>query len=193
MHRPLLLLNITWLAATNSYNIMPRTKVPKTTEKRKGVTYKIEGGERVDCLFCNFASGQAEKHLVHEDELCVAFLPLKICAKQHLLIVPKKHIQTVDTLDTGDGELVLHLGQVGTRLLQDTATSEGRSLSNPESMSFIYHRPPHNSIDHLHLHCFELPHTSIAWRGKYWSAAPWCDTHQTVLARLGVGRAEAAV
>jgi Scavenger mRNA decapping enzyme C-term binding len=60
----------------------------------KGVSYNRDGS--VDkCLFCDFAAQRQAKTLMHEDDSCVAFLPLDISAVQHFLVVPKAHIATV--------------------------------------------------------------------------------------------------
>ena len=55
-------------------------------------------GTLASCLFCNFANKSEKKELLHEDDLCVAFLPLDVSAVQHFMIVPKEHIATVSVL-----------------------------------------------------------------------------------------------
>ena len=60
----------------------------------QGVSY-AKDGTLASCLFCNFANKSERKDLLHEDDLCVAFLPLDVSAVQHFMMVPKEHVATV--------------------------------------------------------------------------------------------------
>ena len=54
-------------------------------------------GKLQSCLFCDFVAKLQPKELMHEDDKCVAFLPLDIGAVQHFMIVPKEHLKTVSS------------------------------------------------------------------------------------------------
>ena len=50
----------------------------------------------MDCIFCGIVSGSIPSSKVYEDELCVAFRDLNPQAPVHVLVVPKKHIASLD-------------------------------------------------------------------------------------------------
>ena len=62
-----------------------------------------------DCIFCKIAAGEIPSQKVYEDESVVAFKDLSPKAPVHVLIVPKKHIQSVAHFQTEDKELAAHI------------------------------------------------------------------------------------
>ena len=50
-----------------------------------------------DCLFCKIAAGQIPAKLVHQDDDAVAFVDINPQAPTHLLVVPRKHIPTLNS------------------------------------------------------------------------------------------------
>ena len=62
-----------------------------------------------DCLFCKISSSEFGTEFVFEDDECVVFNDIHPKAKTHLLIVPKKHIDSVATMKDGDEHVVGHL------------------------------------------------------------------------------------
>jgi histidine triad (HIT) family protein len=59
-----------------------------------------------DCLFCKIIAGEIPGHLVHEDRDLVAFKDINPQAPLHLLIVPRRHIATLNDLAPSDDGLV---------------------------------------------------------------------------------------
>ncbi|KAG5175102.1 HIT-like domain-containing protein [Tribonema minus] len=157
----------------------------------KGVTYDADN-KIISCLFCNFARRTDAKPLLFEDDHCVAFLPLDIAAEQHILVVPKTHIKTVNDLRTEDASLAAHMRQVATATLTQQAAAQARTL-DPRDIRLTYHAPPFNSIDHLHLHAFEMPFAKNPLLSiKYAPWALWCKQHEDVERRLTAAAAVAA-
>ena len=62
-----------------------------------------------NCLFCKIAAGQIPATVVFSDEHIVAFRDISPIAPQHILLIPRKHIQSVAALTTQDSELMGHL------------------------------------------------------------------------------------
>ncbi|XP_010695161.2 bifunctional adenosine 5'-phosphosulfate phosphorylase/adenylylsulfatase HINT4 [Beta vulgaris subsp. vulgaris] len=122
------------------------------------------------CIFCEIArssSSSSSTRLVHQDDKMVAFQDIKPAAFRHYLVIPIQHIPTVKNLQRGDEHfsLVTQMLNVGKTLLQQEA-----SQSNVHRFGF--HRPPFNSVDHLHLHCLALPFMP-SWKYiKYTSMGP---------------------
>ncbi|MFO7793896.1 MAG: HIT family protein [Candidatus Nanohaloarchaea archaeon] len=49
-----------------------------------------------DCIFCKIIEGEIPSHKVYEDENTIAFLDTNPTSKGHTLVVPKKHVETID-------------------------------------------------------------------------------------------------
>ena len=58
--------------------------------------------EADDCLFCKIVAGKIPADLLYEDDHVVAFKDINPQAPVHHLIIPKKHIATINNLDLED-------------------------------------------------------------------------------------------
>ena len=102
----------------------------------RGVEWDAYGVMK-SCLFCDFASQEKDKKLIYEDDNVVAFRPLHDAAKQHILLVPKRHISSVGDLIAEDTVILDRMQFVAKELLkcEDAATTQ-----------FSFHIPPWNSV-----------------------------------------------
>ncbi len=62
-----------------------------------------------DCLFCKIVEGEIPAKLVYEDAVCVAFNDINPQAPTHILIIPRKHIVSMNEANEGDKEILGHL------------------------------------------------------------------------------------
>ena len=62
-----------------------------------------------DCIFCKIAAKEIPSSLVYEDEQVVAFKDLEPQAPVHVLVIPKKHVESVLALAEEDKGLVSHI------------------------------------------------------------------------------------
>lgn len=53
----------------------------------------------MDCLFCKIISGEIPSAKIYEDQNVYAFKDINPNAKVHVLVVPKKHIESIDKVD----------------------------------------------------------------------------------------------
>src|SRR5688572_2028880 len=60
----------------------------------------------MDCLFCKIIAGQIPGALVYQDERLVAFKDINPQAPMHVLVVPRRHIASLNELNAGDDGLV---------------------------------------------------------------------------------------
>ena len=60
----------------------------------------------MDCIFCKIIKGEIPSAKVFENDKMVAFNDIKPKAKAHILIVPKKHIESIKHLEESDMELI---------------------------------------------------------------------------------------
>lgn len=61
------------------------------------------------CLFCKIAHGEIATKYVYEDEHCVAFEDISPQAPTHVLIIPRRHIASLDKTGNEDKQLLGHL------------------------------------------------------------------------------------
>ncbi len=59
-----------------------------------------------DCLFCKIIAGQIPGAIVFQDDRLVAFKDINPQAPMHVLIVPRRHIASLNDLSSGDDGLV---------------------------------------------------------------------------------------
>ncbi|HSJ06672.1 MAG TPA: histidine triad nucleotide-binding protein [Longimicrobiales bacterium] len=94
-----------------------------------------------DCIFCRIAAGQIPADVVREDADTVAFRDLDPKAPVHVLIVPRRHIASVNDIEASNaglmGALVVAASEVaaaegvaerGYRLVMNTGTAAGQSV-----------------------------------------------------------------
>ena len=99
----------------------------------------------MDCLFCKIANKEVPAEIVYEDDKVVAFKDIHPKAPLHLLIVPRKHIPSVDHLESKDEELMGELFLVAQKI------ARGKKLKGYKLIINVG-RPAGQLIDHLHLH-----------------------------------------
>ncbi len=73
----------------------------------------------MDCLFCKIAKGEISAELVFQDDLVVAFHDIAPQAPHHILIIPRKHISTINDSSEEDTLLLGHMAQIGKRIAAD--------------------------------------------------------------------------
>lgn len=92
-----------------------------------------------DCLFCNIVSGKQKADIVFENDNLLVFKDIFPKAPVHLLVVPKKHIESLSTLTEEDSELMGHImlqlrplaaqqGLTGFRTIINTGKSGGQQV-----------------------------------------------------------------
>ncbi len=95
------------------------------------------------CIFCSITSRQSPARIVYEDELALVFPPLAPIAPVHLLIIPKKHIESVNTVLPEDEPLLGHLVSVAQKLAAENgiARSGYRLVTNtgPDGGQSVFH------------------------------------------------------
>ena len=101
-----------------------------------------------DCVFCGIAAGQIPSQKVFEDDSVIAFKDLSPKAPVHVLIVPKKHIQSVAQFQSEDKELAAHIFvDVVPKLAAELGISDGgfRLVVNTGDDGG-------QTVNHLHVH-----------------------------------------
>ncbi|MEZ5307064.1 MAG: histidine triad nucleotide-binding protein [Pyrinomonadaceae bacterium] len=78
-----------------------------------------------DCLFCRIIGGEIPSEFVYEDENCVAFNDISPQAPTHVLVVPRKHIDSLDTADDSDTPLLGSLLSAASKIAREKGFNDG--------------------------------------------------------------------
>jgi histidine triad (HIT) family protein len=78
-----------------------------------------------DCIFCKIANKKIPSELLYEDDLVAAFNDINPITPVHVLIVPKKHIESVADMEEADEILAGRLIMVAKKMAEKMGTSEG--------------------------------------------------------------------
>jgi histidine triad (HIT) family protein len=85
----------------------------------------------MDCVFCKIAAGELPSKTIYEDELVKAFYDLKPCAPVHFLVVPKKHIASLNDINAENSAVIAHIYEVIAKLAAQLKLDNGyRVISN---------------------------------------------------------------
>src|SRR5690242_1756593 len=109
-----------------------------------------------DCLFCKIVAGSIPAALVYQDDAVIAFKDINPQAPLHVLIVPRKHIATLNDLVPEDDALVGSMVRAATRLAQE----QGYEARGYRTV-FNTNREAGQTVFHIHLHL-------LAGRGLTW-------------------------
>jgi histidine triad (HIT) family protein len=109
-----------------------------------------------DCLFCRIVRREIPASVVFEDDELLAFNDINPQAPTHVLIIPKRHIDSLNDLASGDDALV------GTLVRRAAALAKERGLSAGGYRTvFNTNRDAGQTVFHIHLHL--LGGRSMAW------------------------------
>jgi histidine triad (HIT) family protein len=101
-----------------------------------------------DCLFCKIVRKEIPAKLLYEDEDALAFEDINPQAPVHVLVVPKRHIPTLNDLTPADDALVGKLARISAVIASDRGVAEAgwRSVVN-------VNREGGQLVFHVHMHC----------------------------------------
>ena len=72
-----------------------------------------------DCVFCKIIKGEIPSELVYEDDKVIAFNDINPAAPIHILVIPKKHIETLLDVSEEDSNLIEHIYQTINKIAKD--------------------------------------------------------------------------
>ena len=99
------------------------------------------------CLFCQIISRELNATIVYEDDRILAFNDINPQAPTHVLIVPRRHIASLNELTEDDDQIVGEL----VRRAALIAKSKGVSASGFRTV-FNTNRDAGQTVFHIHLH-----------------------------------------
>jgi histidine triad (HIT) family protein len=100
-----------------------------------------------DCLFCKILSGDIPADIVYESDTAIAFRDVNPQAPTHVLVIPRKHIATINDLGEADQQIVGSLYLAA----KEVASAEGISDEGYRAVMNC-NEGAGQSVFHIHLH-----------------------------------------
>jgi histidine triad (HIT) family protein len=100
-----------------------------------------------NCLFCKIVAGKSPAKVVHQDDDAVAIVDINPQAPTHLLVIPRKHVPTLNDLGPGDDALMGRVMRIAARL----AAERGFAADGWRAV-FNVNRGAGQTVFHIHLH-----------------------------------------
>lgn len=115
-----------------------------------------------NCIFCKIAQGDIPSSKIYEDDDIVAFLDINPIAPVHFLIIPKRHIVSLQDVAPEDGAL---LGRMLT-LVSRLALEQGCAPGPEGGFRLVVNNGVHGGqeVPHLHYHVIGGPRP---WKRNY--------------------------
>jgi histidine triad (HIT) family protein len=100
-----------------------------------------------DCLFCRIVEGSIPAKIVYQDDQALVFEDINPQAPVHLLVIPKRHVTSVQDCQKGDEALLGHLLLIGAKVagMKEVSQSGYRIVTNVG-------RDSGQTVFHMHVH-----------------------------------------
>lgn len=101
----------------------------------------------MDCLFCKIANKDIASDLVYEDDQVVAFRDISPQAPTHILVIPIRHISTLNELGENDKSLIGHMAFVAKQIAAQEGIAE-------DGYRLVFNCNGHGgqTVFHIHMH-----------------------------------------
>ena len=100
-----------------------------------------------DCLFCKIGAGEIDANVIYESDEVIAFRDINPQAPTHALVIPKRHIPTINDLQAADTDIVGKLFLAA----RDIARQEG--FDEPGyRVTMNCNAAAGQTVFHIHLH-----------------------------------------
>jgi len=107
-----------------------------------------------DCLFCKMVAGDIKPDIIYQDDQVLAFRDISPQAPVHILVIPKRHVTTLNDLD--DATLAGHILLTAIQIAQQQGFAEAGYRT-----VFNCNQDGGQAVYHLHLHL-------LAGRQMHW-------------------------
>lgn len=120
-----------------------------------------------ECIFCKIIKGEIPSRKIYENENALAFLDINPANAGHALVIPKKHYQTIISIDTAELKSLIEVVKNIAIIIKEELKAEGLNVlqSNGGVAGQL--------IPHLHFHLiprFKDDKVVFTWQKKELSA-----------------------
>ena len=109
-----------------------------------------------DCIFCKIIAGEIPASKLYDDDEVLAFNDINPQAPTHLLVIPKRHIESLATVTLEESALLGHLLATASRLARDLGLAE-------RGYRVVFNVGQDGGMAVYHLHAHILGGRRMAW------------------------------
>jgi len=109
-----------------------------------------------DCLFCKILAGDIPADIIFESDDAIAFRDINPQAPTHVVIIPRRHVATINDLEDGDETLVGNLFLAAKKIAADEGIADAGYR-----VAMNCNEAAGQTVFHLHLHL--LGGRQLAW------------------------------
>jgi len=110
----------------------------------------------MNCLFCKIVKGEIPAKIVYQDDKTIAFEDINPQAPHHLVIIPHKHVETLNDVHDADSDLIGHMAQTAAKLAKQLNIAE-------DGYRFIINCNANAGQSVFHIHAHLLGGRRLAW------------------------------
>ena len=96
-----------------------------------------------DCIFCKIIAGEIKIKLIAENDNVIVFNDVNPISAVHILIVPKRHIESVLTIGEDDASFLVAMHQMAQQIVKD---------KNLIAFRLAFNGGSYQHVGHLHMH-----------------------------------------
>ena len=98
----------------------------------------------MSCIFCEIAKKNIPSNIIYEDDLVMAIMDIKPVCDGHIMVIPKKHIETVFEAEAYMLNHMFDVASILTPIIMEALTEDGMTIS--------INYGSQQEIKHLHMH-----------------------------------------
>ena len=106
-----------------------------------------------DCIFCKIVSGEIKTDVVAQNDSAIAFNDINPVSDVHIVVIPKKHIDSVLTIEQVDSDEIIAMHNLVKDLVKEKDLSGFR---------LAYNGGKYQHVPHLHMHLLSGP--KVEWK-----------------------------
>jgi len=115
------------------------------------------------CVFCRIVEGSERAVKVYEDDLCVAIMDIAPVNRGHLLVIPKRHYETIFEMPLKEASHVFGVACLMAKAVKNAVGAEGINILQNNGRAAWQH------ILHVHIHV--IPRWTQDKLDVYWPAS----------------------
>lgn len=110
----------------------------------------------MDCLFCKINKREISADVIYDDAEVLAFRDINAQAPTHVLVIPKKHIATIDDANANDEALLGKMVLVAKKTARDLGIADN-------GYRLVFNVKDHGGQEIYHIHLHILGGRQMAW------------------------------
>ena len=110
----------------------------------------------MNCVFCKLAKGEINSDIIYEDDEVIAFRDIHPQAPHHILVIPRRHIATLNDASPEDAILIGKLTLTAQQVAKELGVAE-------DGYRLVMNCNGHGGQTVFHIHLHMLAGRSLHW------------------------------